>query len=110
MGSERQILRLAMNWFNRIFSGFTSRKAPSAINPLVKLLKMVDNTREIEYSCDEVYALIDQYAELVKNGEDAEDLMPLIKQHLLNGLQHLPRLLSVRPRTNTQVVIRFRDA
>ena len=82
MGSERQILRLAMNWFNRIFSGFTSRKAPSTFNPLVKLLKMVDNTREVEYSCDEVYALIDQYAELVKNGEDAEDLMPLIKQHL----------------------------
>ena len=71
-----------MNWLNRIFSGFTSRKAPSTINPMLKLLKMVDNTREVEYSCDEVYALIDQYAELVKNGEDAEDLMPLIKQHL----------------------------
>jgi hypothetical protein len=82
MGSERHILRLAMNWINKIFSGFSSQKAPSTTNPLVMILKMVNTTREVEYSCDEVYALIDQYAELVKNGEDAEDLMPLIKQHL----------------------------
>ena len=49
---------------------------------IARLMRMIDMTQEVEYSCDEVYELIDQYTELVANGEDAEHMMPLIKHHL----------------------------
>lgn len=49
---------------------------------ILKLLSAVDQTREDEYSCGEVYQLLDQYAETVEHGEDAERLMPLVKYHL----------------------------
>ena len=33
-------------------------------------------------SCDDVFALLDQFAELAAQGEDVAQLMPLVKQHL----------------------------
>ena len=38
---------------------------------------------EDELSCDEVYALIDQFAEMFRRGEDASHLMPLVEKHLM---------------------------
>jgi len=49
---------------------------------LKKLLIAVEHTHEVEYDCDEVYDLMDQYTEMVNYGEDAAQLMPLVKQHL----------------------------
>jgi hypothetical protein len=46
------------------------------------LMGMVEKTQEIEIDCGEVYRLLDQYTEMVLRGEDAEQLMPLVKQHL----------------------------
>jgi len=47
-----------------------------------KLLLMIKNTQDVEYSCDDVNHLLDQYVEMVERGEDADELMPLIKHHL----------------------------
>ena len=47
-----------------------------------KLMHMINKTQVEEYSCDEVYDLIDQYAEIIARGEDAEHMMPRIKHHL----------------------------
>lgn len=49
---------------------------------LQMLLRSVSMTDGQELSCDEVYALMDQFAELVKNGEDASRLMPMAHKHL----------------------------
>ena len=49
---------------------------------LRKLLKAVEQTQEVEYSCEEVYHLLDQYTEAVQRGEDAAQVMPLVKHHL----------------------------
>lgn len=46
------------------------------------ILRAVAMTEEKEFSCDEVYALVDQFAEMVKRGEDASHLMPLVQKHL----------------------------
>jgi hypothetical protein len=51
-------------------------------NALVKLLQMVEATREIELSCDEVSRLLDQFAEIVYQGEDVTSIMPLVKNHV----------------------------
>ncbi|MBK8050748.1 MAG: hypothetical protein IPK16_28755 [Anaerolineales bacterium] len=45
-------------------------------------LSMVAQTQAQELSCDEVYALLDIFADRVKRGEDAAALMPLVHQHL----------------------------
>jgi len=46
------------------------------------LLQMVAATEEHELSCDEVFALLDQYVELIVENENAADLLPLVKKHL----------------------------
>ena len=50
--------------------------------PVAKLLQMVESTEEVELSCDEVFALLDQYAELQARGADAASLLPLVTKHL----------------------------
>ncbi len=46
------------------------------------LLRSVSMTDEQELSCDEVYAILDQFAEMIKQGEDASELMPMVQKHL----------------------------
>jgi hypothetical protein len=47
-----------------------------------KMLAMLSNTREVELTCDEVFALLDQFTELAAQGEDVAQLMPLVQHHL----------------------------
>ena len=47
-----------------------------------KLLKMLENTQEVEFSCDDVYHLLDQYSEAFVQGNNAEQLMPLVEHHI----------------------------
>jgi len=47
-----------------------------------KLMQMVSMTAEQELTCDEVFALVDQFAELVQQGQDASGLMPMVQKHL----------------------------
>ncbi|MEM8859159.1 MAG: hypothetical protein AAGD96_12605 [Chloroflexota bacterium] len=47
------------------------------------LVKALDLTEERELACEEVFEVIDQYAELVVQGEDPEKVMPLVHHHLM---------------------------
>jgi len=59
------------------------RRTPEIPRPLVEwMITSLENTRDEEFSCDDVFALLDQYAELHMQGEDAAKLMPMLKQHL----------------------------
>ena len=49
---------------------------------LKNLVRQVERTRDVEYACEEVHRLLDQFAEAVMRGEDASRLMPLVEQHL----------------------------
>jgi hypothetical protein len=52
-------------------------------DPAVKnMLEMLAHTQDRELTCDEVHALIDQFAEMKMRGEDPTHLMPLVQQHL----------------------------
>lgn len=46
------------------------------------VLTMLSNTQDVELTCDEVFAVLDQFAELAARGEDVSKLMPLVKHHL----------------------------
>ncbi|MGW8252146.1 MAG: hypothetical protein ACWGO1_16010, partial [Anaerolineales bacterium] len=47
-----------------------------------KLLRMVEDTDDVELSCDEVFALLDRFAELDVSSENAARLLPLVWKHL----------------------------
>jgi len=49
---------------------------------LRKMMVQLENTRDIELSCDEVLALLDQFAEAYLRGEDVARLLPLVQHHL----------------------------
>lgn len=52
-------------------------------NPQIhQLLKFIVETEDCEISCNECYDLLDSYAEILFNGEDPDQLMPNVKQHL----------------------------
>jgi hypothetical protein len=46
------------------------------------MMSMLENTRDEEIPCDEVHAMLAQFAEAVTLGDDASELMPLVQQHL----------------------------
>lgn len=46
------------------------------------LIRSLEETRDDECSCADVFALLDQYAEVEIRGEDAARLMPLLKRHI----------------------------
>lgn len=48
----------------------------------LKILGMLEKTQEEELTCDDVFALLDQFAEMAASGEDVAELMPLVKLHL----------------------------
>ena len=71
----------------RLFARKSSPAAPaggdmagSSLAP--KMLEMLARTQEVELSCDEVFALLDEFAERAARGEDMARLMPLVQQHL----------------------------
>ncbi|MCA9945710.1 MAG: hypothetical protein KC449_19645 [Anaerolineales bacterium] len=49
---------------------------------LVDLMNRLEKTTEDAYCCDEVFALLDEYVELVVDDEQARQLMPLVQNHL----------------------------
>jgi hypothetical protein len=74
-------------FIQRLF-GFEQRKPSSGGSSTIqsekmrKLMAMLSNTEEVELTCDEVFALLDQFTELAAQGEDVRHLMPLVQHHL----------------------------
>ena len=50
---------------------------------VARLMFMLNVTREEAYSCEETFALLDEYVEVaVQNETEAEAVLPLVKHHL----------------------------
>lgn len=56
---------------------------PSPAEKLAMLARMAGQTADEEVGCDEVYELLDQYADLVARGEDPSVLLPTVHHHLM---------------------------
>ena len=48
------------------------------------LLQSALETQEIEISCLECWNLLDQYADLILDGTNPDEIMPAVRQHLNN--------------------------
>jgi len=74
------------NFFRRLFKKTTGKSSPHRMDMppemAQQMLKAVQQTEEVEYFCDDVYRLIDEYVDLVRRGEDTSRLMPLVEHHL----------------------------
>ncbi len=46
------------------------------------LLQSALETEEYEIACTECFSLLDQYADLLLEGADPNEIMPAVKQHL----------------------------
>lgn len=57
-------------------------QSPSNNGLLQQVMNMLANTREVEMTCDEVFSVLDQFAELAAQGVDVSQAMPLVKHHL----------------------------
>ena len=49
---------------------------------VVKLVRVVAETRETEIGCDECFEQLDSFAELRLSGVEASSVMPLVGDHL----------------------------
>ena len=49
---------------------------------VVKLVRVVAGTREVEMGCDECFERLDSFAETELSGVDASAAMPLVGDHL----------------------------
>lgn len=76
-----KIIELLKRWFAR-------SEKPSVVNGqmdqemLLRLLDQVERTQDMELTCDEVLALMDQFAEMTLRGESAAEYFPLVRHHL----------------------------
>ena len=75
--------------FGRFFKHIWRRIVHSKTPPFPPRLAMVKamvmglaHTLDQEMSCDEVYVLLDVFADIASRGEDAARLMPLVQHHL----------------------------
>jgi hypothetical protein len=70
-------MKSTFDWFKRHFRKWY--KPDPAMQIMLRSLAM---TEEHEISCDEVYAVLDQFAEAVNRGENVLIFMPRVRQHL----------------------------
>ena len=74
-------------FIQRIFGSKKQKPSSNAMpadnsERMQKMMAMLSGTREVELTCDEVFALLDQFTELAAQGEDVAQLMPLVQHHL----------------------------
>ncbi len=59
-----------------------SEKSTKQQQAVVDLMHKIENIDENCYSCEEAFALLDEYVERVASEEEAEQIMPLVKNHI----------------------------
>jgi predicted anti-sigma-YlaC factor YlaD len=70
-----------MTVFSEFFRRLFHKPAPVEPVSLAELSFLADDP-EAMLTCDQVFALIDQYSERAARGEDVTHLMPLVAAHL----------------------------
>jgi len=70
-----------MTVFSKLFRRL-SRKTLHAAQLSLASISLLADAPEAMLTCDQVFELIDQYAERAAHGEDVAHLMPLVAAHL----------------------------
>jgi len=77
--------------FNDILNWLFPKKQQQSLNTvgmqptpamIQKIIGMLEDTQETELTCDDVFAVLDYFAELAARGENVSNLLPLVERHL----------------------------
>ena len=75
-----------LGWLRRIFHRGNKERAPageaSPADIARRLVEMIKQTQPEEFTCEEVFAQLDQFADALERGDDVSALMPMIRSHL----------------------------
>lgn len=82
MNTDRFFKKIIQRLKSAMRASQTMSSKPQPDEAMGKLLRMVQNTDEVEIGCDEVLELLDQYVEAEARGEDVADLFPMLQRHL----------------------------
>jgi len=77
MPTNNKIMKSIFDWFRKRF-----KKWYQPDTEIAKMLQSLAMTEEREISCDDVFAVLDEFVEAVRRGENVLLLMPLVRQHL----------------------------
>ena len=77
MPTINKMMKSTFDWFKRRFNKWYQ---PDPM--MVKLLQSLAMTNAQEISCDDVFAVLDEFTEAVLRGENPLIFMPLVRQHL----------------------------
>ena len=69
------------NFFQRIQNIFKPQ-AELQDEVIVKFLRILEDVRAEDMSCDEMFIRLDEFVETEVQSHDAEKLMPLVREHL----------------------------
>jgi hypothetical protein len=58
------------------------RRAVNTVERVRRIVRAIEATAESEIACEEVYRLLDEYADLLIRGEDPAALYPQVEHHL----------------------------
>ena len=64
-----------------MFDKYPQEELPQ-VKMITKMMQAISLTEDDEFSCDDVYELIDQYAEMLSHDESAKEAMPLIEHQI----------------------------
>ena len=72
------------NFIQRIQNTFSPQQEALELQDevVLKFLRVLENAREEELSCSEMYARLDEFVENEVQSKDSEKLAPLIHEHL----------------------------
>ncbi|MBE0671969.1 MAG: hypothetical protein IH588_15410 [Anaerolineales bacterium] len=72
------------NFIQRIQNTFNPQREALELQDevVLKFLRVLENAREEELSCSEMYARLDEFVENEVQSKDSEKLAPLIHEHL----------------------------
>jgi len=73
----KPMMKQFLAWLNRLFGRETQSETAAR-----STLEMLAMTHDQELTCNEVHALIDQFAEMNQRGENPAYLFPLVQRHL----------------------------
>ena len=77
MSTYKKMMKPIIDWFRKHF-----KKWHQPDVEMLKTLQSLAMTRDHEISCDDVFAVLDEFVEAVKRGENVLLFMPLVRQHL----------------------------
>jgi len=68
--------------WDRVFHRDAPPAGPASGLDMESVIRTLNDSQSAHLSCDEVFELIDQYAEHASRGEKIHQLMPLVHAHL----------------------------